>query len=305
MENNTNHARAVPSDESLQAGVIDQQVVCRGASYKDLRMDGNARVHAGDTHNSTNILGSFAEVHIHQGLGEEQIEKVEKVLSALMLFTIALLMTGVYFCEALQRMALQMRLLKQISRELAYLEGALGHIHEIEIGVLDWPGLHCQVMIAFEGKAGHQRIMNEKYRLFDRFDSGKLIDPRHPPEFSALFKAGHHIRMSIHFAWNEVCQDRCPKCKLMQRCNIDFETVCKRCGFSYHGNVYDGDRITELDDDDDDDDDSFERVRIAWHRPRGARSIRRKNTNQSTPARNTDEPGLFQRISISKEKYVW
>lgn len=295
-EDEVGPARAVPSAGRSQAERTDRQIVCPGASYKDLRIDGHAKVHAGDTYSVTNVHGSCAELHIHQVMGEEQIEKVESVLSALILLTIVFLMTGVQFCTALQRKMLKWSLSQRVSHQLAYLEDALGHIHMVEIGIWNWTSLHCQVMIAFEGKPGHQRITHEKYRLFDKSESGKLIDPRHPPKFSAFFKPGRHIRMSIHFESTEVRQDRCPKCELIQRCNVDSETICKRCEFSYRGNVDEDERITELDDDDDD----VETEGPQWHRLHGARGIGSKDTYQSDPAKNTDKPGLFQRISISR-----
>lgn len=59
--------------------------------------------------------------------------------------------------------------------------------------------------------------------------------------------------MSIHFAWDEVSLERCPKCGLKQTGESDKETTCKAkaCRFSYRGNIKEA-PIVELEDGDND-----------------------------------------------------
>ena len=87
-------------------------------------------------------------------------------------------------------------------------EDALGRFECIDINVItDWTSFHYNLMRAFADQPGHRRVAVASYRLFHHAQDSQLIDPRRPPPFASVFVRHKHVRMSIHFAWDEVSLD--------------------------------------------------------------------------------------------------
>lgn len=176
-------------------------------------------------------------------------------------------------------------------------EDALGRFERIDINVVtDWTSFHYNLTRAFADQPGHRRVAVAGYRLFEHAQDSQLIDPRHPPPFASVFVRNRHVRMSIHFAWDEVSLECCPKCGFKQTCELEKETTCqaKACGFSYRGHIQDS-PIVELVVDDDAGVRREERPSIVTTTEKHAKSRGQRLNNEQ------ENPAWFSRISVSRQ----
>lgn len=226
--------KVVFNDGSFEVGATVGKIVGRGHSYEELQMSGNARMHAGDTHN-INISGPVTNLRVSYGASIESIhgrDAADQIASDLRL---ECKKTALEFLWMLQRLFSRVALPKQVALHVAYLEDALGNFHKVDPGLMNWERLHCEIAVSFSGQPGNLRVAQKRYRFVDDSRSGDLIDPKKPPRFTDIFQPGRHVRMNMHFESYEVPRDRCPNCRFEQVCNVGSETTCMSCRFSYHG----------------------------------------------------------------------
>lgn len=188
-------------------------------------------------------------------------------------------------------------LLSRIGYRFAIFEDAFGRVKTIDIDILtDWSAFHEELTKDFKNKPGHRRVAGARYRLFDQAYSDCIIDPRNPPPFATLFRPKAHVLMSVHFAWDEVSLECCPKCGLKQTCELEKETKCQAvaCGFSYRGHVQDP-TIVELDDDADAAMSREDRASMGTSTEQRTKSRRQRLKNEQ------ENPVWFSRISVSRQ----
>jgi len=215
-------------------------------------------------------------------------------LSAAVGLVRALLQTTTGLFLLLQFTMSAYRLPKQIHDQLVTFEDALGRFQRIDLlFIKDWPAFRQRLESGFHGTSGSRRILEMKYRLCDRVKGNYLVDPRFPPPFTSVFKHGRHVQMSIHFEWNEVSDEQCPRCGLEQERNANTETICAQCGFSYRSQ-FDGARVEEVEESEASDDEG----------PEHSDSIR--PAARPKPERvEADIPSSFSRITISKQPPIF
>lgn len=188
-------------------------------------------------------------------------------------------------------------LLSRIGYRFAIFEDAFGRVKTIDIDILtDWSAFHEELTKDFKNKPGHRRVAGARYRLFDQAYRDYIIDPRNPPPFATLFRPKAHVLMCVHFAWDEVSLECCPKCGLKQTCELEKETKCqaKACGFSYRGHVQDP-TIVELDDDADAVASREDRASMGTSTEQRTKSRRQRSKNEQ------ENPVWFSRISVSRQ----
>lgn len=88
------------------------------------------------------------------------------------------------------------------------------------------------MLLKFDGKRGHLRLQDGKYRLQNRGDT-QLINPQHRPSFTTLFSPGKYVVLKMHFDSAEVVLGCCPRCLTSQETCLDGDTVCETCSFVY------------------------------------------------------------------------
>lgn len=273
-----------------------QQVGRTGHSYEGLQMTGYSRVHAGDTFNNYHgpvtlqvediSRGSRGNHRDHLGnVGQVMADKGFELRDQSK-------QTVLQFLKMLQRLFSGVAPLMQVTRQVAYLEDALGRFCEVDINSMDWTSLHCGIALSFNDKPGRLRVARENYRLFDRFECDTLVDPRSPPDFAAFFKAGRHYRMSMHFTRSEVPERQCPSCGFVQKCNAGTRTSCVNCELDYrsHPEHVDDKRVEELDVD----------IETGFPKPAAEPSVSQECSRDSQ-----ERLWDYERISVSVWRYVY
>jgi hypothetical protein len=264
-----------------------------GNTYSHVQVLEEARVHLGDSYTVNNHYSgptTTGEEHILTRI--KATEESLKTLPDITALVKVLLQTNAGLLVLLQ--IILSSLPKHISDELAVFEDALGRFQRIDLRFLDnWPAFQRRLECDFHDTPGSRRILGMKYRLFDRVGGGSyLVDPRHPPPFAIVFQQGRHVQMSIHFEWNEVSDEQCPRCGLEQECKVNAETICAGCKFGYRGQVESA-RVKEL----------FDEETPAPENTSDHRRWLPRNTSRprlELEARQRDTPSSFSRITISK-----
>jgi hypothetical protein len=284
-----------------------------GNIYSRVQVSNEARVHLGDSITVNNhYSGSPAAKREHMVARIEVTEEFLMTLLAAITLIKEMMQTATGLLVLVQVTLSAYRLPKQIGDELAIFEDALGRFQRIDLRFLDnWPAFQQRLESDFQGTPGSRRILAMRYRLCHRAGGNYLIDPWRPPPFSSVFKHGQHVQMSIHYDWEEVSDEQCPRCSLEQDCNVDAETACGRCGFNYRGQVKcvrlellndlddlddDGD-VDDVDDVDDLDDEGAPEPKHSDDIPKTAPPRIERNER--------DAPSHFSRITISKEPKSW
>lgn len=285
-----------------------------GHSYRQVYSDGNARVHVGDSYAGTTInhnyfgLCAAMNMRLDQDIEPSEEAAILRLAAVIIVAAIAnaIVQPFLLLQNALHRAiphAVQRRvtpLSSLFGSRMVLFEDALGRFERIDINVVtDWTSFHYNLTRAFADQPGHRRVAVAGYRLFDHAQSTQLIDPRRPPPFASVFMRNKHVRMSIHFAWDEVSLECCPKCGLKQICELDKETTCKAkaCGFSYRGHIKES-PIVELEDDDDDGVGQEEGL------DRDLNMEQRVNSRKRPPKNEQENPAWFSRISVSQQPEV-
>jgi len=264
-----------------------------GNIYSHVRVSSDARLHLGDSITINNYHRDPKEdEEEHIVVRVEIVQEFLMTLSAAVGLVRALLQTTTGLFLLLQFTMSVYRLPKQMNDQLVTFEDALGRFQRIDLlFIKDWPAFKQRLESDFHGFSGSRRILEMKYRLCDRVKRNYLVDPRFPPPFTSVFKHGRHVQMSIHFEWNEVSDEQCPRCGLEQECNADHETICAQCGFSYRSQV-DGARVEDVEESDESD----------HEEPEHSDGIRPAPPARPKPERvEADMPSSFSRITISKQ----
>jgi len=267
-----------------------------GNMYSHVRVSNDARLHLGDSITINNYHRDPKEdEEEHIVVRVEIVQEFLMTLSAAVGLVRALLQTTTGLFLLLQFTMSAYRLPKQLNDQLVTFEDALGRFQRIDIlFIKDWPAFKQRLQSDFHGTSGSRRIIEMKYRLCDRVKRNYLVDPRSPPPFTSVFKHGRHVQMSIHFEWNEVSDEQCPRCGLEQECNADHETICAECGFSYRSQV-DGARVEEMEESDESD----------HEEPEHSDGMRPAPPARPKPERvEADIPSSFSRITISKQPLI-
>ena len=265
-----------------------------GNMYSHVRVSNDARLHLGDSITINNYhCDPKEDEEEHIVVRVEIVQEFLMTLSAAVGLVRALLQTTTGLFLLLQFTMSAYRLPKQMNDQLVTFEDALGRFQRIDLlFIKDWPAFKQRLQSDFHGTSGSRRILEMKYRLCDRVKGNYLVDPRFPPPFTSVFKHGRHVQMSIHFEWNEVSDEKCPRCGLEQECNADRETICAQCGFSYRSQV-DGARVGEVDESDDEEPEHSDGIQPAIPaRPKPERV-------------EADIPLSFSRITISKQPPIF
>jgi hypothetical protein len=210
-----------------------------GNMYSHVRVSNDARLHLGDSITINNYNRDSKEADEEHIVARVEItQEFLMTLSAAVGLVRALLQTTTGLFLLLQVTMSAYRLTKQVNDELVTFEDALGRFQRIDLlFIRDWRAFTKRLESDFHGTSGSRRILEMRYRLFDREGGNYLVDPRYPPPFTSVFKHGRHVQMSIHFEWDEVSDDQCPRCNLTQECSADSETICARCEFSYRRQI--------------------------------------------------------------------
>lgn len=221
----------------------------QGHTYAGMQIAGQARVHMGNQ-----IAEHITNNHVYQGFTTDvqiQIpdathasEHEADVRLALTKLLVTIIQTKAMFLVLLQCAIHGATLLlpKQMNNLSINFEDAFGDRRAFDLGlIVDWEGFHFILTRAFRNRPGYHRVAKSGYRLHDRRRGNELINPQHPPPFSTVFQPGVILRMSVHFDWDEICYDKCPKCGLKQECLTNKETTCINppCKFRYRGFVAD------------------------------------------------------------------
>jgi hypothetical protein len=272
----------------------------RGHSYREMRIGGHSRVHMGDnyggpTFNIRNSLDLWTAMDTQRFADAETRERAIIVQLAISILAAALMHA---FMHCLLRLTggAQRRvpsLLNLIGSRIAVFEDALGEIKHIDIDVVtDWTTFHYNLACTFKYRPGYCRIAAAGYRLFDRAQSNQLIDPKHPPAFTDIFHSKAYVLMSVHFEWEEVPLECCPRCGLEQEYEPAAETTCKNkgCGFRYRGQVEER-RIEE----------SNDRTESEEYTPEHDERGPPKDARKKLLKYEQVHPAQFSRISVSKQ----
>jgi hypothetical protein len=259
-----------------------------GNIYSHVRVSNDARLHLGDSITINNYHRDPKEVGEQHIVARVEItQEFIMTLSAAVGLVRALLQTTTGLFLVLQVVMSGYRLPKQINDELVTFEDALGRFQRIDLRFLDsWPAFRRRLECDFQEHPGSRRILEMRYRLFDRNGGNHLVNPQHPPPFAELFKQGCHVQMSIHFEWSEVSDEQCPRCGLEQECKVNAETICAGCSFNYRGQVENA-RVEEVED---------EEAALAEYVGDTVNNARPKSAQ-----RQRDMLSSFSRVTISKQ----
>jgi hypothetical protein len=210
-----------------------------GNIYNSVGVSADARAHLGDVVTINHYYDGSTEAKGKQIVARIEITKecFTTFLAAIALVR-EMLQTATGLLVLLQVTMSAYRLTKQIHDELVTFEDALGRFQRIDLlFIKDWPTFTQRLESDFHGISGSQRILEMRYRLFDRVKKNYIVDPLFPPPFTSVFKQGRHVQMSIHFEWSEVSDEQCPGCGLVQECKVDAETTCTQCDLRYRSQV--------------------------------------------------------------------
>jgi hypothetical protein len=254
-----------------------------GNMYSHVRVSNDARLHLGDSITINNYNRDSKEADEEHIVARVEItQEFLMTLSAAVGLVRALLQTTTGLFLLLQVTMSAYRLTKQVNDELVTFEDALGRFQRIDLlFIKDWPEFTQRLKSDFHGTSGSRRILEMKYRLFDRVKGNYIVDPRFPPPFTSVFKQGRHVQMSIHFEWSEVSDEQCPRCGVVQECKVNAETICAECGFNYRGQVENA-RVEEVEDEE-------------------ATLDAVNNARPESWQRQRDMPSSFSRVTISKQ----
>lgn len=249
-------AKISQREEGIGAALDKRQEGRRGHSFSQVYTYANASVQLGDrvTTVNHNYFGLCAAMNARLSQDLEPTEEAA-ILRLAAVIIVAAVASVIVQPFLLLRNALHRAtpLPGLFGSSMVLFEDALGRFERIDINVVtDWTSFHYNLTRAFADQPGHRRVAVAGYRLFEHAQDSQLIDPRRPPPFASVFVRNRHVRMSIHFAWDEVSLECCPKCGFKQTCELEKATTCqaKACGFSYRGNIQDS-PIVELVVDDD------------------------------------------------------
>jgi len=279
-----------------------------GKMYSHVRVSNDARLHLGDSITINNYHRDPKEdEEEHIVVRVEIVQEFLMTLSAAVGLVRALLQTTTGLFLLLHFTMSAYRLPKQLNDQLVTFEDALGRFQRIDLLFLDnWPAFRQRLECDFQGNPGSRRVLEMRYRLFDKSRGDFLVDPRFPPPFTSVFRHGRHVQMSIHFEWNEVSDGQCPRCGLEQErkarphffdeCNFNTETICAQCGFSYRSerSQVDGARVEEVDESEASDDEQPEHSD-------GIQPAARPKLERV----EADIPSSFSRITISKQPPIF
>lgn len=292
----------------LNAGKVGRHV----QSFSQVYTYDNASVHMGDRYgDGTTInhnylgLGAAMNLRVTQDIEPSEEAAILRLAAVIIVAAIANVIVQPFLllrnalCRAIPN-AIQRHttpLSSLFGSQMVSFEDALGRFERIDINVItDWTSFHYNLTRAFADQPGDRRVAVAGYRLFDHAQGSQLIDPRRPPPFASVFVRNRHVRMSIHFTWDEVSLECCPKCGLKQTCELEKETICqaKACGFSYRGHIKDA-PIVELDNEDDAGVSREERPSMDTTTEKRAKSRRHRLMNEQ------ENPAWFSRISVSRQ----
>jgi hypothetical protein len=254
-----------------------------GNMYSHVRVSDDARLHLGDSITINNYNRDSKEADEEHIVARVEItQEFLMTLSAAVGLVRALLQTTTGLFLLLQVTMSAYRLPKQINDELVTFEDALGRFQRIDLlFIKDLPEFTQRLKSDFHGTSGSRRILEMKYRLFDRVKGNYIVDPQFPPPFTSVFKQGRHVQMSIHFEWSEVSDEQCPRCGVVQECEVNAETICAECGFNYRGQVENARVEEEMEDED--------------------ATLDAVNNARPESQRQRDMPSSFSRVTISKQ----
>ena len=292
----------------------ERQARRHGHAFSQVHTNGNARVHMGDSfgegttinHNYFGICAAM-NMRLSQDIEPAEEAAILRLAAVIIVAAVANIIVQPFLLlrnflhraipDAVQRQATPLSSL--FGSRMVLFEDALGRFERLDINVVtDWTSFHYNLTRAFADQPGHRRVAVAGYRLFDHAQDSQLIDPRRPPPFASVFVRNRHVRMSIHFAWDEVSLECCPKCGLKQTCELEKETTCraKACGFRYRGHIQDS-PIVELDDDDVDD----AGVSRGEMPSMGTTAMQQEKPRRKCLKNEQENPAWFSRISVSRQ----
>lgn len=199
------HAIMLPRELSSNEPLAPQ-----GHTYRNLTISGQARVHAGN------------QITINNYQAGVSTNASTKVGSAAL---------GTVFLETLiQFLVLVQRLMAtvpiQVQQPLVLFEDAHGRRSQIDINfVANWDVFEFGLLAAFSSVPGRERVIQNRYRLSDAYQKQVLFNPNSPPDFAATFRPGRKFYMSMHFEWYEVSTRDCPRCRYVQPCAPEIDTI--------------------------------------------------------------------------------
>lgn len=179
-----------------------------GHTYDRVQIRDRARVHMGDRFGDQviinhNYLGLYAAMNMWLAQNTEASEKAAILRLAASIIAVALLDALVWMVLPAMPQFMRNRvpaLRNVLTTHAVLFEDALGRFNRIDLDVVaSWNAFHYQVTCAFVNKPGYRRVAVAGYRIFDRTQSDRLIDPKQPPRFTDVFRTNKHLRMSIHF----------------------------------------------------------------------------------------------------------
>ena len=270
----------------------DSGLVSHGHSYDDVHVSDSARMHAGDVFNISNATfqgsaGVTGRCQQSSTLSNSQTVTIRLASCAILIAFLGTMEQLFLLMQAIVRQhVVGPQLLTEITHKIATFEDALGKEVCIDVDFVgDWESFKFLLARAFTDKPGSQRIANAGYRLFRRGSRGDVYHPRHLPPFAEVFRHGEYVQMSIHFGWDEVSDEQCPRCGLKSGHYTDAEMLCARCNFRYRSRVRDVDKLSTS---------------------RDYNGLQQTNVDQ-TPAHGParDVPGHFHRISISARDVIY
>ncbi|KAM0722932.1 hypothetical protein Q7P37_001130 [Cladosporium fusiforme] len=228
VKSTTVHRAVQTPSQTLESSIDSSHHV---SSYEAFHISGQASVHCGDS----SIVNNY---HMPApGQVERTPEKDEKPIAWV---TAAKGVAMIAFLAAQYKMnTMSMEGLAPQMRPRAFeVEDALGNILIMDtLFVSDWKHFTYYLSRYFLNKPGFGRVVRAKYRLFDRNQSEKLINPNQIPRFRRIFRPGMRVAMSVHYEWHELSHEICPRCGLEQQCKPGDETICPRCQFIHRCQV--------------------------------------------------------------------
>jgi hypothetical protein len=181
----------------------------QGHMYSNLVIGGQARVHAGNQ-----IINNY-----YPNANPDSVPP-----SGGAAFLSVFVETLIQLLVLLQRLMTDIP--SQFHQPLVCFEDAHGRRSQIDISfVASWDVFDLGLRVVFANMPGHERVIQNRYRLSDAYHGQLLVDPDCPPDFAATFRPGRKLFMSMHFEWYEVSTRDCPRCRHLQSCAPGIDTV--------------------------------------------------------------------------------